>query len=385
MRGLVSTTHRAADSTLRVLRSRSGNFQLLALAAQWVLATSPRMTIVWIGAYLGISQSTARRIHVRSVIAILSLALACITPDATHAQEFPTKPIRIIVPFAPGGNIDITARAIAPGLGEALGNSVVVENKPGAGGTIGTAQVASAPPDGHTLTLGSTAAITISPSIYKGAGYDPLKDLVAIGAIHEVALVLSVANNVPVKNYAEFLAYAKSRNGQLSVATAGTGTTNHLTAQLFDLNTGVKTTHVPYKGSGPALNDLVAGQVESTFDQTPSSLPHIKEGRIRALAVTSRKRIASLPDLPTLDELGLKDFEASTFTGLFGPAAIPPAVRDKLAAALIKVLATPAVRERFKGLGAEMLDMDRDAFAAFVAKDFAKWAKIVAEAKITAE
>ncbi|MFM9941011.1 MAG: Bug family tripartite tricarboxylate transporter substrate binding protein [Hyphomicrobiaceae bacterium] len=301
------------------------------------------------------------------------------------AQDLAGKPIRLIVPWAPGGNIDITARAIAPGLGEALGTTVIVENKPGAGGTIGTAQVATALPDGHTLTLGSTAAMTISPSIYKNAGYDPVKDLAAIGPIHEVPLVLSVAINTPVKNWAEFLAHAKARDGKLSVGTAGVGSTNHLTIELISKLSGAKTLHVPYKGSGPALNDLVSGQLEAMVDQTPSSLPHIKEGRIRPIAITSRKRIASLPDLPTLDELGLKGFEASTFSGLFGPAGLSPALRAKLSAALTKVLADPAVRERFKGLGAEMLEMDPPAFAAFVKSDFEKWAKIVQEAKITVD
>lgn len=318
---------------------------------------------------------------VSRIVAILGVVLAM--PIAASAQDFSSKPIRIIVPWAPGGNIDITARAIAPGLGEALGTSVIIENKPGAGGTLGTAQVATAAPDGHTLTLGSTAAVTIAPSIYKTAGYDPVKDLVAIGAIHDVPLVLSVANSTPVKTYAEFVALAKSR--AVSVAHSGVGSTNHLTIELIARLADIKTTQVPYKGSGPALNDLLAGQVEAMVDQTPSSLPHVKEGRIRALAVTARRRIASLPDLPTLDELGLKGFEASTFTGLFGPAALPPAVRDKLAEALSKVLANPAVRERFRGLGAEMLEMTRPEFEAFVRTDFAKWAKIVADAKITAE
>ena len=320
----------------------------------------------------------------RALIVLTALS-GLLVSAPVHAQDFSGKPIRIVVPFAPGGNIDITARVIAPGLGAALGTSVVVENKPGAGGTIGTAQVASAAPDGHTLTLGSTAAITISPSIYKNAGYNPLRDLVAIGGIHDVALVLSVAINLPVKNFTEFVANAKSRDGQLSVATSGAGTTNDLTMKLIDIYTGVRTTHVPYKGSGPALNDLVAGQVDATVDQTPSSLPQILQGSIRPIAVTSLRRLPALPDLPTLDELGLKGFQSSTFTGLFGSAAMPVPLREKLTAALAKVLADPGVRERFKGLGAEMLDMDRDAFEAFVAKDFAKWAKIIEEAKITAE
>ncbi len=302
-----------------------------------------------------------------------------------RAQDLSGKPIRIIVPWAPGGNVDITARAIAPGFGEALGTTVIVENKPGAGGTLGTAQVAAAAPDGHTLTLGSTAAMTIAPSIYKSAGYDPVKDLTAIGPIHEVPLVLSVANTTPVKSWQEFLAHAKARDGKLTVAIAGIGTTNHLAIELLARQAGIKTSQIPYKGSGPALNDLISGHVEAMVDQTPSSIPHIKEGRIRPIAVTARKRLASLPELPTLDELGLKGFEATTFTGIFGPAGLSPALRDKLAAALIKTLAIPSVRERFKGLGADILEMDQAAFAAFVKSDFEKWRRIVEEAKITVE
>ena len=322
-----------------------------------------------------------KRALARTYLLLAAIAAA----SGAQAQDFSVKPVRIIVPWTPGGNIDITARALAPGLGAALGTTVIIENKPGAGGTIGTAQAASAPPDGHTLTVGSSATITIAPSIYKGVTYDPLKDFVAIGSIHTVPMVLSVAITTPAKTFAEFVALAKSRNGQLSIANSGVGSTNHLTVELLARRAGITMVQIPYKGSGPALNDLVAGQVEATVDQMSSSLPHIQEGRIRALAVATRQRIAVLPEVPTFDELGLKGFEASTFTGLFGPSAMPPAVRDKLAAALATTLADPGVRQRFKSLGADLMAMDRDQFTTFVAEDFAKWRRVVQEANITAE
>ena len=321
----------------------------------------------------------------RRVVALLSLVLAGLSPASLCAQDFPSKPIRIIVPWAPGGNVDITARAIAPGLGAALGTSVIVENKPGAGGTLGTVQVVKSPPDGYMLTLGSTAAVTISPSVYKGVDYDPVKDLLAIGAIHNSPLVLTAALKTPVADYKQFVALAKARGGQLSVGTPGIASTNHLTIELVSTLAGITVTHVPYKGAGPALQDLVGGQLDMMVDQIPPSIPHIKEGRIRAIAVTSTKRMPTLPDVPTFDELGLQGFQASTFTGLFGPAGLPAPVLDKLTAALAKTLADPVLRERFIATGVEMLDMNRAQFAAFVAADFAKWAKIVKDAKITTE
>ncbi len=322
----------------------------------------------------------------RAVLTSLAaLLLPIIVAAGAVAQDFPTKPIRIIVPWAPGGNVDITARTIAPGLGEALGTSVIVENKPGAGGTLGTAQVAKSAPDGYTLTVGSTAAVTIAPSVYKGVDYDPIKDLVAIGPINNSALVLTASPKLPVSNYKEFIAEATKRGGQLSVGTPGLGSTNHLTIALVEDLAGIKILHVPYKGAGPALNDLLANQLDMMVDQLPPSMPHIREGRIKAIAVSSLKRIKDLPDVPTFDELGLKGFQANTFTGLFGPAGIPQPVVDKLSAALAKVLATPVVRERFLATGVDMLDLDRAEFAAFVKADFEKWLKVVRAANIAAE
>lgn len=319
------------------------------------------------------------------ILGAVSLVVGMVVPHAAQAQDFSGKPIRIIVPFAPGGNIDITARALAPGLGESLGTSIIVENKPGVSGTLGVLQAAKAQPDGHTLVLGSTGSITIAPAIYKQAGYDPIKDLITIGPIHSVPLVLTTALKTPASDFKQFLALAKARDGKVSVGSPGIGSTNHLTMELFSQLSGIKLTHIPYKGAGPALNDLVAGQIESMVDQTPPSIPHIKEGRIRAIAVTSLKRIPSLPDVPTFDELGLKGFETSTFTGLFGPAGMPKAAVDKLSAALKKALANATVRERFAQAGADVLELERDAFATYVATDFEKWIKVVKTAGITPE
>ncbi len=320
-----------------------------------------------------------------AVAATLVAATATLLTHPAAAQDLTGKTIRIVVPWAPGGNVDITARTIAPGLAEALGATVIVENKPGAGGTLGTAQVAKAAPDGLTLTLGSTSTITIGPSVYKEAGYDPLKHLVAIGPIHNSSLVITAALKTPVKSYPEMVAHAKAKNGQLAIGTPGIASTNHLTMELLSRMVGFKYVHIPYKGAGPALNDLAAGQLEMMIDQLPPSTPFIRDGRIRAIAITSLKRLPTLPDVPTLDELGVKGFQAATFTGLFAPAGTPAPVIEMLSAALARTLALPKVQQRFTGLGVEMITMDRTAFAAFVREDFQRWAKIVKDAGITTE
>lgn len=321
----------------------------------------------------------------KAVSLTFAVCAALFIPAPSFAQDYPSKPIRLMVPWAPGGNVDITARALAPALGEALGGTVVIDNKPGAGGTLGTAQVAKSPPDGYALVLGSTAAVTIAPSVYKNAGYNPITDLVAIGPIHNSAMVLTAAPKTPVSDYKTFLTHAVARDGQLSVASPGTGSTNHLAIELLARQANIKLLHVPYKGAGPALNDLVSSQVEMMMDQIPASLPHIKEGRIKAIAVTTKARIAALPDVPTLAELGLNGFEANTFTGLFAPAGLPPAILDKLAAAHVKAMSDPKVRERYMGLGVDILEMKRDDFAAFVKEDYERWLKVVREANISAE
>jgi len=293
--------------------------------------------------------------------------------------------VKIVVPYPPSGNVDITARTIAPALGEALGQPIVIENRAGAGGTIGTSAVIKSPADGYTLVLGSSATITAGPAVYKNPPYDPFKDLVAVGAIQLAPIVLTVAPKTPVNSFAEFVARARARPGQVTIASAGNGSSNHLAIELLMRQANLQLLHVPYKGSGPALTDLIGSQVEAMMDQLTASMAHIREGRIRAIAITSRKRSPDLPDVPTLDELGVKGYEASTFTGLFAPTGTPMAVVETLASALRKAMANPTVRGRFRTMGVEVMDMSRAEFAAYVRADYDKWLKLAREANIVIE
>jgi putative tricarboxylic transport membrane protein len=314
----------------------------------------------------------------------LGLCVAALAATVS-AQEFPSRPVKIVVPYPPSGNVDITARAIAPALGEALRQPIVIENRGGAGGTIGTTAVVKSPPDGYTLVLGSSATITAGPAVYKEPPYDPFKDLVAVGAIQLAPIVLTVAPKTPVRNFAEFVARARARPGQVTIASAGNGSSNHLAIELLMRQANLQLLHVPYKGSGPALTDLIGSQVESMMDQLTASIGHIREGRIRAIAIASRHRSALLPDVPTLDEVGVKGYEASTFTGLFAPAATPSAVVETLAAALRKAMSNEGVRQRFATMGVEVMDMSRGEFADYVRADYEKWRKLAREAHIVIE
>lgn len=313
------------------------------------------------------------------------IPLSCLLVVPAAAQEFPARPIRIIVPFAPGGNVDITARIIAPGMGDILGQQVIVENRPGGGGMVATAQVVKGPADGYTLVLGSSSTISVAPAVAKNPPYDPTRDLAVVGPIQAVPIVLTASAKNSIGSYREFVAQAQARPGRVSVASAGTGTSNHLALELLIRQTGLKLIHVPYKGSGPALVDLVGGQVETMMDQLTASLAHIKEGRLRALAVTTRKRSALLPEVPSMAELGLADYDVSTFTGLFAAAATPRPILDKLAAALARVLAQAAVRDRFGALGVEMIESDARTFDAYVKKDFENWRALARDASISLE
>jgi len=317
----------------------------------------------------------------RIVLLLLGLGLSL----AIQGQDFPAKPVRIVVPWPPSGNVDITARTIAPALGEALGQSVIVENRAGASGAIGSAAVAKSSPDGYTLLLGSSGTITAGPAVWKTRHYDPVKDFVAVGAIQSVPIVLTAAPKTPVANFAEYVKLASSKNGQLSVASAGSGSSNHLAIELLMRMANLKLLHIPYKGSGPAITDLLGSQVESMMDQLTASIGHIREGRIKAIAISSAKRSPLLPNVPTLDEAGVKGYEATTFTGLFAPAGVPAPVVGKLSSALRKALANDAVRERFRGMGVETMDMGQGAFDAYVRADYEKWLKVAREGNIVVE
>jgi tripartite-type tricarboxylate transporter receptor subunit TctC len=314
--------------------------------------------------------------------------LACLVSFlalAAQAQDFPSKPVRIVVPWPPSGNVDITARAIAPALGEALGQQVIVENRAGAAGRIGSEAVARSAADGYTLLLGSSGTITAGPAVFKNLGYDPVKDFVPVGGIQSVPIVLTVAPKTPAATYQEYVALAKKKDGQLSIASAGSGSSNHLAIELLIRMADLKLLHVPYKGSGPALTDLLGSQVESMMDQLTASIGYIKDGRLRALAISSRTRSSLLPNVPTLDELGVKGYEATTFTGLFVPTGTPPVAFERLVSSLKKALQDPTVRERYKAMGVDLIEMSQAEFAAYVRDDYEKWKRVAREGNIVVD
>lgn len=316
-----------------------------------------------------------------------ALAAICFAIVASNvaAQNYPARPIRLIVPFAPGGNVDITARTISSGLSQALGQQVIVENRTGAGGTIGTDFVAKAAPDGHTLLMASSSVMTNGPALYPKLPYDIVRDFAPVGRVAVVPLAIVVHPSLPVKTTKELIAAAKAQDGKLLMANAGVGTTNHLIAELFMISTGTRMTLVPYKGSGQALVDLIAGHVFAHVDQISSALPYIQANRIRAIAVTTAKRAALLPDVPTLAESGVPGFDASTVTGVLAPAATPREIVARLNATLVKVLATPAIKTRFDSLGAEVQPSTSEELGAFIREDLAKWVKVVKQAGIKLE
>jgi len=306
-----------------------------------------------------------------------------VTPAA--AQTYPSRPIRMIVPFAPGGNVDINARAVAPGLGQLLGQQVIVDNRAGAGGTIGTDTVAKSPADGYTLLMASSSIMTNGPAVYPKLPYDIVRDFAPVGRVAVVPLVIIVHPSLPARNTGELIAIAKAQDGKLVFANAGVGTTNHLIAELLMIRTGARMTLIPYKGSAPALIDLVAGHVYGHVDQISSALPYIKAGRIRAIAVTTAKRAVALPAVPTLAESGVPGFDASTVTGILAPARMPRDVVQKLNIALGQVLAQAAVKERFAAVGAEVQPSSSDELAAWIRDDLAVWVNVVKQAGIKLE
>ena len=301
------------------------------------------------------------------------------------AQTFPSKPVRLIVPFAPGGTNDIAARGISPELGEVLGQQVVIENRAGAGGQIGAEAVAKSPPDGHTLMMASSSVMTNAPAVYSKLRYDIIKDFAPVGRVGELPLVIVVHPSVPAKSPQQFIALAKARPKDIRMATGGPGTTSHLIAELFALSAGVQVLVVPYKGGGPALIDLLGGHVDARIDQISSSLEHIKSNRLRAVAVTTTRRSSELPNLPTLAESALPGFDASTVNAILAPAATPQDIVQRLNAALVKVLAMPAVIERFRALGVELRPSTSAELAAFIREDLAKWRRVVRETGLKLE
>src|SRR5688572_11629741 len=305
-----------------------------------------------------------------------------LAPVGGWCQVYPSKPIRIVVAFVPGGNIDITARAIAPGLTEVLGQPVIVENRAGAGGRIGSTAVAKSPPDGYTLLLGAPGTLVSQPVFHDDIEYQPLRDFVFTSRISLVSSALVVHPSMPVRSVKEMVAFAKARPGELLMGSAGQGSGTHLMGELFQAMAKVKFTHVPYKGGAAASVAILSGQIHLTFDQVSSSGPFIKAGRLRALAVTTPQRSKFLPDVPTIDESGVRGYDYSTWTTLAIPAATPKDAVQKLREAVDTVIAQPRVREAFEKLGAEVVRNSPEDFTRRLKDDYARWVRIRKETGI---
>jgi tripartite-type tricarboxylate transporter receptor subunit TctC len=319
--------------------------------------------------------TTSRRHAVAAIAAALTLAIA----PAALAQGYPAKPVRVIVPFPPGGATDILARAASQKMSEAWGQPVIVDNRPGAGGNIGSDLVAKAPNDGYTLLMGTVGTHAINPGLYAKMPYDHIRDFVPIVLVAGVPNVLVVHPSVPANSVRELIAYGKANPGKLNFASSGSGTSIHLSGELFKVLTGVQMQHVPYKGSSPAVSDLLGGQVQLMFDNLPSALPHIKAGKLKALAVTSAVRAPALPDVPTVAESGVPGFESASWFGLLAPAGTPRDIVVKINAEVDKWLATAEAKEKLAAAGANAAGGSPEDFAKHIAAETAKWAKVVRE------
>jgi len=315
----------------------------------------------------------------RFVASLAALFAAAPFALAQSPAPYPSHPVRVVVPFPAGGTTDILARAIAQRYSEAFGQPFVVDNRPGAGGNLGAELVAKSAPDGYTLVMGTVGTHAINPSLYAKMPYDHVKDFAPVLLVAGVPNVLEVNPNLPVHTLAQFVSYAKAHPGELNFASSGSGTSIHLAAELFKTMAGVSMQHVPYKGSAPALQDLVGGQVQLMFDNLPSSLPLIKAGKLRAIAVTSATRAAALPDVPTIAESGYPGFEASSWFGLLAPAGTPAAVIAKLNGEGNRWLASPEAQQKLQAQGANAAGGTPAEFAHHINLETAKWAKVVKE------
>ncbi len=312
------------------------------------------------------------------------LSVLLLAPILVLAQAYPNKPVTIVVPFVAGGSTDATARAIGQKLSTQLGQQIVIDNKPGGGSTIGVAYVAKAPPDGYTL-LFTTISMAINASLRPKLTYDSIKDLQPIIQISSLPLVLVINSNLPPKNFQEFITYAKANSGKLNYASSGSGTSPHLAGEMFKSMTGISMAHIPYKGNAPVLNDLLGGQVDAHFGLVPGMLPYIKSGKLRALAVTTKTRVASLPDVPTIMEMGYPNYEINSWQGLFAPANTPPEIIVKLNEAANRILGDPEFRGVLAKEGSEPVGGSTSQFVTHVISEVNKWAKVVKDSGAQAD
>jgi len=316
---------------------------------------------------------------------LFTTLLFAFAASAVCAQAWPARPVTLVVPFPPGGSTDAIARAIGPSLNKSFGQSFIVDNKAGATGTIGAAAVKRAAPDGYTFLVTSLGPLVIAPHLIKGVQYDALKDFDLITVAVQAPNVLVVPANSPHKSLADVIAYEKAQPGKMTFASSGNGSSDHLTAELFWLESGTSGIHVPYKGGGPAITDLLGGQVDASFQNVNAVLQHIRTGKLRALAVTGAMRSPVLPDVPTMTEAGVANVDVYSWQGIVGPKGLPADVRDKFHGAVVAALNDPQVKQQLTGLGLEVVANTPAQFAAFQQQEFARWKNVIEVRKITAD
>lgn len=316
---------------------------------------------------------TDRRTFLSGMAACMGLGWA----PAALAQAYPQRPVRVIVPYVVGGSLDITARMFAQSLSEELGQPFIVENRPGANGNLGTEQVVRAAPDGYTLAMLAAGTMTINPALYRNMPFDPEKDLAPISQVATGPMVLTVNTALPFRSLAELIAHARANPGKLNFGSGGNGSLAHLSTEMLRLRTGVDIVHVPYKGTALATNDLMAGHIQAMFDTLATAVPLIREGKMRALAVTSARRSTVFPDLPTVAEVGVHDYAAETWAGLVAPAGTPAPLVSRLQAAVTKIAADPKTKARLAVVGSEAVGGTSEQFASLVRIERARWAEVV--------
>ena len=318
------------------------------------------------------------------LVRLLCVVILTTLIDVAGAQSFPAKPIRVIVAYPPGGSTDIIARILGQKLTERFGQNILVDNRAGAAGMIGASIAAQATPDGYTLLLSDTPFV-VNPSVFAKVAYDPVKDFTPIVMVAQSPLMLVVNVGVPAQSLQELIKLAKAQPGKFTIASAGTGASSHVVAELFKMRAGVNMTHVPYKGLGPALAEVAGGQVNAVFSSIPAAMPLVKGGKLRVLGVCSPRRVAVAPEVPTMEEGGVRDFEAAIWYGYQGPAGMPKAVVNTLSTEIARAAELPDVRERFLGMGLDPLLLMPREFHAYIAAELKKWAEVVKAANIKAE
>jgi tripartite-type tricarboxylate transporter receptor subunit TctC len=320
--------------------------------------------------------------HTRTACAFVFTAALAFWPAAAPAQDYPNKPVTMVVPFAAGGTTDVVARIIAEAMRTQLGQPIIIDNRGGAGGTIGTAVIAKAQPDGYIIGMGTASTLAINPAVYRNLSFDVVKDLAYVGNIAAVPNIMTIHPALAPKTMAELIAYVKANNGKLTYGSAGNGSVSHLMGEQFRLAIGADITHVPYRGVGPALNDAIGGQIQIMYDNLPSTLPQVQGGKLRAMAVSSAERLPALPDVPTFRELKLDDLDWMAFFGIVAPAATPQPIIKKLNDAMVKALADPSLRKKLADQQAIVVGNSPEAFKAEVVQNLERFKRAVAAANI---